>query len=205
VYLLVDGLPHAPRRAQVTVTTATDDLGTDISPDSRTSRREDDASLSTSQSSRSGMDAVRVRVNLSLSPRRARRIAALKGEIRLTIGTDKTTVKVPGAMELRGKPVHEPKLAQAGLSIQVGEQGSHLKKLSLLVSGDGANEVETAVVDDAGKPISGSGSAGVGENYQAPSWELARPLRASDALLLTFPTRLSEVKVPFDLTDINLP
>jgi hypothetical protein len=204
VYLRVAGLARPARRGQVVVTEATDDAGTNLVP-----RRVDGDAEPQDLESEPGPStrpALLARVDLGLPARQARRIAVLKGELRLTAGAGSRTVKVPGVKALCGKTVDHPELTKAGISVQVGRQGrlgSH--ELALLFSGDGAPDVSVTVVDAAGADISGGASGSPGKASEGWLVHLRRPLQDTDALNLSIPAGHEVVTVPFELKDIALP
>ena len=135
VVLRIDGLDQPARFGRVVIAEAKDDAGTDLRPKDDDAEKEGDQKLTElpnvtrpvgSSTVEDVPKAFYVRVRLRPSARQARRIASLKGEIRVAAGGDAekpAVITIPGVKALRGKTVDNPELARAGVTVQVGRQG----------------------------------------------------------------------------------
>lgn len=146
---------------------------------------------------------------LKLPARQARKLASLKGEIRvLAGGGDKPqTITVPNVKSLGGKTASHPDLSRAGVTLQVAEPSQiDDRGLSVMISGRTPRDVSFSVIDADGKRISRGGS-GDGSGGGARYWriDLERPLRDSDSLTVSLPIGQKQVTVPFALKDVELP
>jgi hypothetical protein len=212
VYLRVAGVDRPASYGEVVVTKATDDAATNLSPPPRAAGEQKTQEFTSVKQVTGAPDAEAApgafvaRVDLGSPARAAKRIAVLKGELRLTLGGDDKTLTLPGVLSLRGKTVEHPDLTRAGITVQVGAPGRlGGDELPVMVSGDGAQSVQVGVVDAGGNSITGSGSGSRSAGSESWTWHLSRPLQPTDALTITLPAGQKFVTVPFELKDIELP
>jgi hypothetical protein len=213
VTLRVEGLDQPARSGRVVVTEAKDDTGADLKPELRSGGAGEPtefppATRRTGANTVEELPAFYARVPLKLPARQARKLASLKGEIRLvTGGGDKPKpIKIPGINTLYGKTVDHPDLARAGVTVQVAEH-SEIEPLvlSVMISGRVPRDASVSVIDADGKSITAGGSGSVGDGAAYWQTHLKRPLRDSDALTVSVPVGQKPVTVPFELKDVELP
>jgi hypothetical protein len=215
VFLRVDGLDQPARLANIVLTEAKDDAGTDLLKQNGAGG---DNKIITElpNVTRPLHDKVvedvpkafYAQVNLRMSARQAQRIASLKGEVRVSVGGGEkpAVVTVPAVKALGGKKVEHPDLARAGLTLQVAEQGPQEQlELALMISGEVPRDSDVSVVGADGKSVSTGCSGSSGKNAIQQLMKLQRPLNDTDRLRITLPLGQKKVTIPFDLKDIELP
>lgn len=151
---------------------------------------------------------------LTQPPRRAQRIAVLRGSFRVIAGGKLHSITLKPQL-LIGKRVNSPLLAKAGLHIKILKSmpagiflfgGSGGQSLILSISGHKAALEKVKVLSASGKSIcTGDISNGQKKGAKISAYQLTHPLRAGDKLVLAVATGQKAIKVPFAFRNLTLP
>ena len=154
-----------------------------------------------------------IEIGLALPPRKAIRIARLRGELTLMRGGEIREITIANLPDLLGKSIDDPALTAAGLEVSIMHVGQNpadedKSTLKLKLKGHPVAFSKAEVSDADGK------SASSGSEQRAPrladtelemSFQLKEPLNNAMVLKLYVIVGQEAVRVPFDLKDIALP
>lgn len=159
-------------------------------------------------------NSVTVPLELKISAREAKTIKHLKGQLQLLAGGEKRTIQVNDLAAKQGKPVEDPALKEAGVTVRLPSPDDEAARfgmpagvegMTLAVRGNATAVTDARIVDADGEPV-GMGWAGFEhEGETLRGFHLSRPLEPTDRLELDVVVGQETITVPFDLRDVPLP
>jgi hypothetical protein len=201
------------------LTEAVDDSGTSLMPDKNAftgfgvpagefeaiSRNRFDNDNSDHSAKSNGFDT---ELHLGVSSRKAVKIKSLKGEFQILAGGKASVVSISNPKDHFGKPLTDPQLKAAKLSVTLAADSSAAddpRKLQLEIKGDDGGAIQQVeITDAAGKKISDESFTMSMGDEKTTHFTLSKPV---DAAVVKIHLSVGQEKqtVPFDLHDIALP
>ena len=150
------------------------------------------------------MDSCAVSLNFQPSHRQATRIARLRGQFVLQTGGDMIVVRIPRLGSAVGKPVNDPALAAARLTLQIEHTplSPYRSTLRLALKGELCGFDDVRVLSSDGKPIA---TPAPGATATTKTINLEQPLDNRLTLNVTLFANQKTITVPFEVHDIPLP